>query len=35
MFNSVEKSVIFLNDGTFTRTSSVQDVYVILKWNNF
>ena len=24
----------FWNDGTFTRTSSVQDLPVILKWNN-
>ena len=24
----------FLNDGTFTRTSSVQGLPVILKWNN-
>ena len=28
------KSVTFWNDGTFTRTSSVQDLPVILKWHN-
>ena len=27
------KSVIFLNEGTFTRISSVQDKRDILKWN--
>ena len=25
----------FLNEGTFTLTSSVQDIPVILKWHNF
>ena len=25
----------FLNEGTFTLTSSVQDLPVILKWHNF
>ena len=29
------KSVIFLNEGTFTRISSVQDERDILKWNDF
>ena len=28
------KSVTFRNDGTFTRTSSVQSPPVILKWQN-
>ena len=28
------KSVTFWNDGTFTRTSFVQDLPVILKWHN-
>ena len=29
------KKCDFLNEGTFTRTSSVQDLLVILKWHNF
>ena len=33
-FNIVVKSVIFLNVGTFTRISSVQDEINILKWND-
>ena len=28
------KSVTFWNEGTFTWTSSVQDLQVILKWHN-
>ena len=28
------KSVTFWNEGTFTRTSSVQGLPVILKWHN-
>ena len=28
------KSVIFLNEGTFTQISSVQDEQDILKWND-
>ena len=28
------KSVIFLNEGTFTRMSSVQDKQENLKWND-
>ena len=30
----VEKSVTFLNEGTFSLTLSVQEVHVIFKWNN-
>ena len=29
------KNVTFWNEGTFTWTSSVQDLPVILKWHNF
>ena len=29
------KSVTFWNEGTFTLTSAVQDLPVILKWHNF
>ena len=35
MFYITVKSVTFLNEGTFTLTSSVQDLPVILKWHNF
>ena len=35
MFNIEEKSVNFWNDDTFTRTSSVRDVQVVLEWNKF
>ena len=31
--NTVVKSVIFLNEDTFTRIVSVQDERNILKWN--
>ena len=29
------KSVTFKNEGTFTLTSSVQDLPVMIKWHNF
>ena len=31
----ITKKCDFLNEGTFTLTLSVQDLPVILKWNNF
>ena len=30
----VEKVWLFENEGTFSLTSSVQEVHVIFKWNN-
>ena len=30
----IEKSVTFWNEGTFSLTSSVQEVHVIFQWNN-
>ena len=30
----VEKSVTFWNEGTFSLASSVQEIHVIIKWNN-
>ena len=34
MIYIVEKSVTFWNEGTFSLTSSQQEVHVIFKWNN-
>ena len=34
MVCNVEKSVTFWNEGTFSLTSSVQEVHAISKWNN-
>ena len=32
---TVAKYVTFWNEGTFVRTAPVQDVGILLKWNNF
>ena len=34
MVNIVKKGVTFLNEGTFSVTSSVQEVHIIFKGNN-